>query len=188
MTSVRRRRKVKNPRERVSRRNRVGPREVALDESMKPHWNRAKSVGQNFARTGLLDKVNADLHGGKIQRSLREWDWRRLQAAREGKLAEFYDSEDEMVQELEAIFAQDRAPVESDLVRDLEAKAQRASEEAATKGPKKKPLTEDEQQYIAALVQKHGDDLQRMFMDIKLNYMQLTVIQLRKLLERSVAQ
>ena len=43
------------------------------------------------------------------------------------------------------------------------------------------PLDKDEEEYIAKCMSKHGDDYQAMFRDIKVNQMQHTEQQLRKL-------
>lgn len=46
------------------------------------------------------------------------------------------------------------------------------------------PLTEEEQKYIGACMKKHGDNYKKMFMDIKVNDLQHTETQLRKLSSR----
>lgn len=49
-------------------------------------------------------------------------------------------------------------------------------------GPKKRrPMNEDDQKYIAKCMSKYGDDYDKAFRDIKINYMQHTETQLRKL-------
>lgn len=47
--------------------------------------------------------------------------------------------------------------------------------------PKKYPMAMADQQYIAKCFAKHGDDYNRIFMDIKTNDMQYTETQLRKM-------
>merc|ERR1712226_951203 len=47
--------------------------------------------------------------------------------------------------------------------------------------PKKHPMAMADQQYIAQCLAKHGDDYNRIFMDIKTNDMQYTETQLRKM-------
>mmetsp|Transcript_19797 Transcript_19797/g.49257 ORF Transcript_19797/g.49257 Transcript_19797/m.49257 type:complete len:178 (-) Transcript_19797:232-765(-) len=46
---------------------------------------------------------------------------------------------------------------------------------------KRRPMSEDDQKYIAKCMSKHGDDYGRAFRDIKINYMQHNENQLRKL-------
>jgi hypothetical protein len=43
------------------------------------------------------------------------------------------------------------------------------------------PLSEEDQSYIAKCMAKHGDNYSKMFMDIKVNDMQHTAVQLKKL-------
>jgi nucleolar protein 16 len=50
--------------------------------------------------------------------------------------------------------------------------------------PKKMPLCEQDQQYIAKCLEKHGDDYHSMFMDTKTNKMQHTETRLRKMASR----
>lgn len=49
---------------------------------------------------------------------------------------------------------------------------------------KKRPQSADDQKYIARLLTKHGDDYTAMFRDIKVNKMQHTEAQLRKMTSR----
>lgn len=46
---------------------------------------------------------------------------------------------------------------------------------------KRRPMSEDDQKYIVKCMSKYGDDYGRAFRDIKINYMQHTETQLRKL-------
>jgi nucleolar protein 16 len=49
---------------------------------------------------------------------------------------------------------------------------------------KKRPQSADDQKYIARLLAKYGDDYAAMFRDIKVNKMQYTETQLRKMASR----
>jgi len=49
---------------------------------------------------------------------------------------------------------------------------------------KKRPQSAEDQKYIVRLLEKHGDDYARMFRDIKVNKMQHTQAQLRKMASR----
>ena len=49
---------------------------------------------------------------------------------------------------------------------------------------KKRPQSANDQKYIARLLAKHGDDYTAMFRDIKVNKMQYTETQLRKMASR----
>eukprot|EP00531_Pseudo-nitzschia_arenysensis_P013584 CAMPEP_0116144230 /NCGR_PEP_ID=MMETSP0329-20121206/15893_1 /TAXON_ID=697910 /ORGANISM="Pseudo-nitzschia arenysensis, Strain B593" /LENGTH=178 /DNA_ID=CAMNT_0003639643 /DNA_START=34 /DNA_END=570 /DNA_ORIENTATION=- len=55
------------------------------------------------------------------------------------------------------------------------------SDELGQQKEKRRPMSEDDQKYIAKCMLKHGDDYGRAFRDIKINYMQHTENQLRKL-------
>lgn len=46
---------------------------------------------------------------------------------------------------------------------------------------KPRPINEEDQNYIVKCLSKYGDDYGRAFRDIKINYMQYTEVQLRKL-------
>lgn len=182
MTTVRRRRKVSNPSSRVTRRSRVAKQSVVCEGALKPYWKPLETVERNFSQVGLASRLNNDLRHSKIQRDARDWNWKRAEAVREGRCGEFYDSEDEVIQELNSLFAKEpNATAETGFVAELERTAVKAAETIMERKKLGKPLTEHEQEYIEALVAKHGDDFCRMFMDIKLNYRQLTASQLRKL-------
>lgn len=49
---------------------------------------------------------------------------------------------------------------------------------------KQRPQSAEDQKYIARLLEKHGDDYTAMFRDIKVNKMQHTETQLRKMASR----
>ena len=55
------------------------------------------------------------------------------------------------------------------------------SDELGQQQQKRRPINEEDQKYIAKCMSKYGDDYGRSFRDIKINYMQHTENQLRKL-------
>lgn len=55
------------------------------------------------------------------------------------------------------------------------------SDQLGQQKEKRRPMSEEDQKYIAKCMSKYGDDYGRAFRDIKINYMQHTETQLRKL-------
>lgn len=180
MATVRQRRKTKNPNTKVRQRNRIVKETVILEPTLERHWDRSKTLEQNFRTVGLANRINKDISKRMTQKRLQEWNWKRREMVKKGEL-EGYDSEEEIFTELEGIFAKGEVTHQTDVVTELEEKA---NETASKSVPRIRQLSEYEQAYITRLVTKYGDDYDRMFMDIKLNERQLTANQLRKLAEK----
>lgn len=184
MGTVRQRKRTKNPNSRVSRRPRVVRQSVALEPTLKRHWDRNQPLEQNYRRLGLGNKINQDIGMPTTQRKIQDWNWKRAELVRKGKLEEAFDSEDEIFHELGEIFNAQEGP-STEAVKELE---ETARTRAAGLRKKEKPLSEFELEYIKRLAAKHGNDYGRMFMDIKLNSRQLTTHQLQKLAAKAGLQ
>lgn len=185
MTSVRRRRAVKNPGKRVRRKvaDKAKPSQktLVIDSHLAPHWDRSKTLEENYRQTGLSNHLNGDIGKRITQKRLSEWNQKRIELVEQGKIGGF-DSEDEIYQELETVFAKEEVDTEGKAISQIE--KQVAAAMPVPEPPKPKPLSEYELAYITRLVAKHGNNYDRMFMDIKLNDRQLTAYQLEKLAAR----
>jgi nucleolar protein 16 len=179
MVSVRRRRANKNPNSKVSRRSRVVKKAVIVEPTLENHWNRSRTLEQNFNTVGLVNHVNDDIGKRTTSVKLQDWNWKRRELVKNGQLDGF-DSDEEIFKELGSIFQ--HQPTETkEAALEFEKKAM---EMAARIVKQEKVLTEHERDYIQKLVNKWGDDYDRMFMDIKLNVRQLTANQLEKMAQK----
>lgn len=186
MTRPCRRRKVKNPGNKVSRRNRVVKHTATKEKVLQPHWDPKSTVEQNFKQLGLVRHVNHDITKPETFRRLKDWNWKRSQMVLEGEVSE-YDTDDDVIQELDTVFGPRSMEGETSVVvKELEEIAK--TNMAASKVKKERPLSEYESTYIKRLIEKYGDDFDKMFMDIKLNVQQMTSSQLRKLADIFHAQ
>jgi hypothetical protein len=179
MGTVRQRRKTKNPHSKVKRKNKVVKQTYIVDPTLQKYWDKDKTLEQNFHRAGLSSCVNGDIGKRSTQKKMEEWNWKRREMVVNGEL-EGFDSEEEIFQELESIFSKkENEPTAA--VAALETKAQELNARVV---PHERILTENERSYISKLIAKHSDNYDKMFMDIKLNFLQLTAHKLQKLAER----
>jgi hypothetical protein len=179
MTNPRQRRKIRNPNSKVSRKAKVVKGTFTVDPTLQKHWDRSKTLEQNFRRVGLSNRINGDIGKRTTQRKMEDWNWKRREMVVGGEL-EGFDSEEEIFQELESIFCKESAePTQA--VLDLETKAQELASKVVSQ---ERTLSEYERSYISNLTSKYGNDYSRMFMDIKLNIRQLTANQLQRLAEK----
>ncbi|PJF16949.1 hypothetical protein PSACC_03227 [Paramicrosporidium saccamoebae] len=179
MTNPRQRRKTRNPNSKVSRKPKVVKETYTVDPTLQRHWDKSKTLEQNFRRVGLSNRINGDIGKRATQRKMEDWNWKRREMVVGGELKGF-DSEEEIFQELEGIFRKESAePTQA--VLDLETKAQ---ELALKVVPHERILSEYERSYISNLTSKYGSNYDRMFMDIKLNVRQLTANQLQRMAEK----
>jgi len=167
-----------------------------MDSTVRKHWDRTKTVTQNYAKLGLTFSLNGTAGGAAP-------DVVALEAARElENWSTVKDSEQALKQTLGAgqalverdaegnirnvIFGEDVsdpeemvvAPVRAKtvLVRELELRV----EEAAKAGPRKWRMTESEKRWVSRLVDVYGEDYVGMSRDRKLNPRQQTPGELRK--------
>lgn len=209
MANPRQRKKSKSNARPSARKSRAfNPRRLLIsDPTIRAAWDPTLTVKQNFAALGLAADVNADVGSARMRHKVLDWQAKRAvvleaiaeqkrQAREAAEAAGVLDmtpmdlGEEEIFGELNKLFATEQATEEQDgeedgekLISVLERVA--AEEQAVRKSaPKKRPLSEDEQNYMQALVQKHGSNFVAMAKDLKLNNLQYTPKQLEALYER----
>lgn len=175
----------------------VNTRRLVINEpTIQAAWDSTKTVQENFKSIGLVNKLNNDIGSSKMRQNVLAWSAKRekvLEGVAEVKGLAAEKAEREGVLDMtpldlgeEAIFGQLNSIFESTesndsaVVQALETKASNAAAQ-----PKKafKKLSEDDVEYIEALLEKHGDNTLAMARDIKLNYNQHTPKKLDNMIE-----
>lgn len=176
------RRKVKNPSGKVSRRNNknVVKRTAVTDITVGKFWDSQKTIHQNFNAVGLVSKVNADLSSCSVKGKLEKWQAERMEklieAGEENMRKEAEEErpaflrpmldEEAIFSRLEELFNEDS---QDDSEEDIEASTvdikktvieelEHRSRQQAPKQPER--LSEFELEYIQKLIQKHGQNYQ----------------------------
>ncbi len=193
MTTVRQRRKTRVAAPKVRQPAKaLRSRAVVEDVTLRSHWDARATVELNFRRAGLATRLNRDVGCLATQKRAADWAYRRGEQLRAGDAPDF-DSEEEIFEQLNEVIARTEAPASGEsaekpaALADLEAAAKAAHERRIAVRPPgtKDPLSEDEQTYMAALIQRHGaDNFAAMYRDSRLNYNQLSVRQLERLAGR----
>lgn len=196
-----------NPRQRraaksgikVSRKARtVNTRRIVINEpTIQAAWDSTKTVHENFKSIGLVNKLNTDIGSSKMRNNVLAWSAKRekvLEGVAEikGKAAEKAEregvldmtpldlGEEAIFGELNSIFESSESN-QSSVVQALENKASTTAASQPKKSLKK--LSEDDVEYIEALISKYGDNFLAMARDIKLNYNQHTPKKLENMIE-----
>lgn len=184
MVTVRRRRKVKNPDTKISRRVRVAKKPIIIEPMLKRHWDPSATMDQNYRKVGLAKCLNDDIKKKETQERLQDWNYKRRELVVKGEL-EAFDSEEEIFKELDSIFVRENSDEQhqppKEAILELEELAKESSNQKANRRRDGRPLSEDDKSYMERLVKKYNDNYDRMFMDIKLNSRQLTPQQLKRL-------
>ncbi|KAF9335044.1 Nucleolar protein 16 [Podila minutissima] len=194
MATVRRRRTIKTPSRKVTRKNaNKHKRKVNVigNKIIRENWDKKATLRQNYARLGLLPSLNGVTGGIEVkdEEELMENEQKSLE-----ELAESLSAEQGIIQrddagniinvivgkvktpeELAEIMERDIEPVKAktDVVRALE-------RQAANVLKVERHASDGEVVWAAKLVEKYGDDYEKMFRDRKLNPNQQTVGQLRR--------
>ncbi|KAF9912901.1 Nucleolar protein 16 [Linnemannia zychae] len=194
MPTVRKRRTIKTPSRKVSRKTaNKHKRKVNVigNKIIRENWDKKATLRQNYARLGLLPSLNGVTGGIEVkdEDELMENEQKSLE-----ELAESLSAEQGIIQrddagniinvivgkvkspeELAEIMERDHEPVKAktDVVRALEA-------QAANVLKVERYQSDGELVWAAQLVEKYGDDYEKMFWDRKLNPNQQTVKQLKK--------
>ncbi|KAG0254591.1 Nucleolar protein 16 [Mortierella polycephala] len=194
MPTVRKRRTIKTPSRKVTRKTaNKHKRKVNVigNQIIRDNWDKRATLRQNYARLGLLPSLNGVTGGIEVkdENELMENEQKSLE-----ELAETLTAEQGIIQrdddgniinvivgkvkskeEIAEIMERDPEPVKAktDVVRALEARAANALKV-------ERYQSEGELVWAATLVEKYGDDYEKMFWDRKLNPNQQTAAQLKK--------
>ncbi|KAF9311610.1 Nucleolar protein 16 [Podila horticola] len=194
MATVRRRRTIKTPSRKVSRKTaNKHKRKVNVigNKIIRENWDKKATLRQNYARLGLLPSLNGVTGGIEVkdEEELMENEQKSLE-----ELAESLSAEQGIIQrddagniinvivgkvktpeELAELMERDIEPVKAktDVVRALE-------RQAANVLKVERHASDGEVAWAAKLVEKYGDDYEKMFRDRKLNPNQQTVGQIRR--------
>ncbi|KAG0039564.1 Nucleolar protein 16 [Podila clonocystis] len=194
MATVRRRRTIKTPSRKVSRKTaNKHKRKVNVigNKIIRENWDKKATLRQNYARLGLLPSLNGVTGGIEVknEEELMENEQKSLE-----ELAESLTAEQGIIQrddagniinvivgkvktpeELAEIMERDIEPVKAktDVVRALE-------RQAANVLKVERHASDGEVVWAAKLVEKYGEDYEKMFRDRKLNPNQQTVGQLKR--------
>lgn len=197
MANPRQRRKAKSGLK-VSRKARsVNLRRIVINEpTIQAAWDSKKTVQENFKTIGLANKLNGDIGSSQMRRNVLAWNSDREKileeiseikakaaekAAQEGVLdmTPLDLGEEAIFGQLNSIFESAESK-ESAIVKELESKSLSAASNAKKSAKK---LSEDDIEYIEALLEKHGKNTAAMARDIKLNYNQHTPKKLENMIE-----
>ncbi len=197
MTRPCKRRKVKNPSGKVSRRlhKSVVKKTIIHDCTVGRFWDMQKTIEQNFATVGLVSRVNDDLCKSEVRKRLENWQNERFQKLVEtgeanmkaveelGEQAIFMRpmlNEEEVFSKLEDLFQQQS--VENEIKQIVHSELEERCKQVEAR--KSQGLSEFEWSYIERLVQKYGDNYKKMSLDHKINSRQLTARQLELMAEQ----
>ncbi|KAG0182482.1 Nucleolar protein 16 [Apophysomyces sp. BC1034] len=172
---------------------------IRSNKIIRDNWDRKQTLRQNYERLGLLTSLNG-VAGGREKlvpppkpeemeveeneelKELTEQDIEKVKKSlKPGEGLIQRDDEGNVIRVIvgeakthDEILDEEFAPVEAktDVVRALEARA-------ACGVTRTRHQTEYEKDWVAQLIEKHGDDYEAMFWDKKLNVYQQTASQLK---------
>ncbi|CDW86839.1 UNKNOWN [Stylonychia lemnae] len=181
-----------------------GPKKISLnqlDPNIRRHWDKKKSVQENFQHMGLTYNLNPNLKytdDGKKLLIDSQQQWNKLVQDKQKRLKkeaglkdEEIKSEDEEVDVIE----EDSYDENNDYFKDendlnkydlkqlrKKPKLTELFDLQSAKEFKKtgKKLSSDDASMMKQLINKYGDDFKKMFKDIKLNFMQYSKGQLKE--------
>ncbi|KAF9397844.1 Nucleolar protein 16, partial [Podila epigama] len=194
MVSVRRRRTIKTPSRKVTRKTaNKHKRKVNVigNKIIRDNWDKKATLRQNYARLGLLPSLNGVTGGIEVknEEELMENEQKSLEELAESLTAEQgiiqRDDEGNIInvivgkvktpEEVAELMERDLEPVKAktDVVRALERQAANALKV-------ERHASDGEVVWAANLVEKYGDDYEKMFRDKKLNPNQQTAAQIKR--------
>ncbi|KAF9432635.1 Nucleolar protein 16 [Entomortierella beljakovae] len=194
MATVRKRRTTKAPSRKITRKvaNKHKKKvNVIGNKIIRDNWDRKATLRQNYARLGLLSSLNGVTGGVELKddedveenelKSLEELaetlteDQGIIQRDDDGNIINVIVGKAKSEEEIREMMERDVEPVKAktDVVRALEA-------QAANILKTERYQSEGEVVWAAQLVEKYGDDYEKMFWDRKLNPNQQTAAQLKK--------
>ncbi|KAF9112149.1 Nucleolar protein 16 [Mortierella sp. AM989] len=194
MPTVRKRRTIKTPSRKVTRKTANKHQKkvnVIGNKIIRDNWDKKATLRQNYARLGLLTTLNGVTGGVEVkdEEELEENEKMSLEELAEtlteeqgiiqrdddGNVTNIIIGKAKTKEEIDEMMERDLEPVKAktDVVRALEA-------QAANILKRERYQSEGELIWAAQLVEKYGDDYEKMFWDRKLNPNQQTVAQLKK--------
>ncbi|KAI8814872.1 ribosome biogenesis protein Nop16 [Cladochytrium replicatum] len=173
MTSARKRRKVKNPGSKVSRKAK-NPRRISLatvHPIIQKNWDRKLTLRQNYERIGLVVSLEGAA-GGLSQKAAGDDS---VEAAPSGLPP--IGSKVNLRRPKPVLMGDINAPEQNAIVKEMEEVARNAYKE-------ERHASVHEEQFLKDLVRKHADDYESMSRDKKLNPFLLSAGQLKRKLTR----
>ncbi|KAF9346942.1 Nucleolar protein 16 [Mortierella sp. NVP85] len=201
MATVRKRRTNKNPARKVTRKTANKHKKkvnIIGNKIIRENWDKKATLRQNYARLGLLASLNGVTGGIEVkdeqelleneQKSLEEMaatlteEQGIIQRDEEGNIINIIMGKAKTKEEIEELMEKEIEPVKAktDVVRALEA-------QAANILKRERHQSEGELVWAAKLMEKYGDDYEKMFWDRKLNPNQQTAAQLKKRIKALLA-
>ncbi|KAI8360074.1 ribosome biogenesis protein Nop16 [Mortierella sp. GBAus27b] len=201
MATVRKRRTTKAPSRKVTRKTANKHKKkvnIIGNKIIRENWDKKATLRQNYARLGLLPSLNGMKGGVEVkdeqevleneQRSLEELaatlteEQGIIQRDDHGNIINIIVGKARTKEEMEEFMEREIEPVKAktDVVRALE-------ERAANALKKERYQSEGELEWAVKLVEKYGDDYDKMFWDRKLNPNQQTAAQLKKRIKALLA-
>ncbi|KAF9942381.1 Nucleolar protein 16 [Modicella reniformis] len=201
MATVRKRRATKTPSRKVTRKNANKHKKkvnIIGNKIIRENWDKKATLRQNYARLGLLPSLNGVTGGIEVkneeeimeneQKSLEELattlteEQGIIQRDEHGNIINVIVGKAKTKEEMEELMEKEFEPVKAktDVVRALEARA-------ANVLKKERYQSEGEVLWAAKLVEKYGDDYEKMFWNRKLNPNQQTAAQLKKRIKTLLA-
>jgi nucleolar protein 16 len=188
MAGPRKRRKLRNPSLKVSRKianKHFKKISIKGNSIIAANWNKKATLRQNYQRMGLMTSLNGVAGGIEKLYPEEEIDKEEIKKTlgpeegiieRDGKgnvinviIGRSREEEEEEVFDTEI----DPVPAKTDVVKALEVQAMNVCKHESHQ-------SEGEKRFIVELIQKYGDDYDAMFRDIKLNIYQHTAAQLKR--------
>ena len=182
----------------------VNLRRIVINEpTIQAAWDSTKTVQENFKTIGLASKLNGDIGSSQMRRKVSKWSGEReraLEVICEVREVAKGKAEREGVLDMtpldlgeEAIFGQLNAiydkndtdtPISpTSVVKELQSKSTAALLSSSKSKKSFKRLSEDDVEYIEALIKKYDESFVLMARDLKLNYNQHTPGKLENMME-----
>ncbi|RIA96622.1 ribosome biogenesis protein Nop16 [Glomus cerebriforme] len=190
MARPRKRRKIRNPSLKVSRKNankHFKKFSIKGNSIVAANWDKKATLRQNYQRMGLMTSLNGvsggveklypnedqDIDIEEIKKTLGPEEG-IIERDEKGNVINVVIGRSREEEEEEVFDTKiDPIPAKTDIVKALEAQAMNAYKYEVHQ-------PEGEKRFIEELIQKYGDDYDAMFRDMRLNIYQHTAAQLKK--------
>ncbi|GAO50647.1 hypothetical protein SAICODRAFT_26486 [Saitoella complicata NRRL Y-17804] len=181
MANPQQRQKQKSGKAKLTRKTAQQRKKVPIkgSEIIAANWDKKFTLKQNYARLGLVATPNPLSGGSEKLNPPKKLDVEKEKSKL--KANEAIIERDEAGNVVNIIYG--KAPLEDMDIEPVEAKTEvvKQLEEQASKAVKAtRVVSENEEKWLQALVDKHGDDYEAMFRDRKLNTMQNSAGQIKR--------